>query len=170
MWPHRPPPPDRRDLLRMMFHCDYTLGCGAVFSVVPELFLNSTTGYVITYTGFNFIVRKRCNKLEDKMFGPLMADLDKNTPNAARVPDHMVYSTSANMSKQRWTEMMQREGVAVVGTLRFYAWNLPYLSTFFQPVGAPRGAGYVRLRILVHGAGAVTALRLRIICTLYASQ
>ncbi|KAL3202794.1 hypothetical protein MRX96_001172 [Rhipicephalus microplus] len=58
MWPHRPPPVGKRDLLRMMFHCDYTLGWSAVFRVDPELYQNATKAYVLTDSGFNFVVRK----------------------------------------------------------------------------------------------------------------
>ncbi|KAL1414512.1 hypothetical protein MTO96_007303 [Rhipicephalus appendiculatus] len=136
MWPHRPPPAGRRDLLRMMFHCDYALGWSAVFRVDPRLYQNSTKAYVLTDSGFSFIVRKyhersteahrehyfnrlrdafrdgdadgaadvvtlkEMQQLEDKMFGPLLADLYKSAPKVSTVPDGVVYSSSANLSDE----------------------------------------------------------------------
>ncbi|XP_054926519.2 endothelin-converting enzyme 1-like [Dermacentor andersoni] len=165
-WPHRPPPIERRDLLRMMFHCDYTLGWSAVFRVDPELYKNSTKAYVLTDSGFNFIVRQyherhseahrelyftrlrnafrdtdegaasdvitfnETQRLEENMFGPLIAAFHKNAPKVSTVPADVVYNASANLSLDRWTEVFQREGVELVGQLEFRTWNLPFFSTF----------------------------------------
>ncbi|KAH7950585.1 hypothetical protein HPB51_028378 [Rhipicephalus microplus] len=176
MWPHRPPPVGKRDLLRMMFHCDYALGWSAVFRVDLELHRNATTTYVLTDSGFNFVVRKYhersteahrehyFNHLRDafrdadgtadvvtlkvierfigssKLFGdaparghdvrPLLGDLYKSEPKVSTVPDDVVYNSSANLSMQRWTEVMRSEGVDLKGTVEFRTWNLPFFSTF----------------------------------------
>nr|XP_037279686.1 endothelin-converting enzyme 1-like [Rhipicephalus microplus] len=164
MWPHRPPPAGRRDLLRMMFHCDYALGWSAVFRVDPESHRNATTTYVLTDSGFNFVVRKyhersteahrehyfnhlrdafrdadgtadvvtlkEMHQLEDMMFGPLLGDLYKSEPKVSTVPDDVVYNSSANLSMQRWTEVMRSEGVDLKGTVEFRTRNLPFFSTF----------------------------------------
>ncbi|KAL3202796.1 hypothetical protein MRX96_001174 [Rhipicephalus microplus] len=165
MWPHRPPPVGKRDLLRMMFHCDYTLGWSAVFRVDPELYQNATKAYVLTDSGFNFIVRKynersteahrvhyfsrlrnafrdteeavadvvtfeEMQQLEEKMFDPLIADFYRNAPNVTTVPHDVVYSPSANLSMDRWLEVMKREGVVIVGKVEFRTWNLAFFSTF----------------------------------------
>nr|XP_037290757.1 endothelin-converting enzyme 1-like [Rhipicephalus microplus] len=165
MWPHRPPPVGKRDLLRMMFHCDYTLGWSAVFRVDPELYQNATKAYVLTDSGFNFIVRKynersteahrvhyfsrlrnafrdteeavadvvtfeEMQQLEEKMFDPLIADFYRNAPNVTTVPHDVVYSPSANLSMDRWLEVMEREGVVIVGKVEFRTWNLAFFSTF----------------------------------------
>ncbi|XP_065283384.1 neprilysin-like [Dermacentor albipictus] len=165
-WPHRPPPIERRDLLRMMFHCDYALGWSAVFRVDPEVRQNSTKAYVLTDSGFNFIVRKyhernseanrqhyftrlrnafrdtdteaasdvitfeETQRLEENMFGPLIAAFHKNAPNVLVVPADVVYNASANLSLDRWTEVLESEGVELVGLLEFRTWNLPFFSTF----------------------------------------
>ncbi|KAL3202798.1 hypothetical protein MRX96_001175 [Rhipicephalus microplus] len=165
MWPHRPPPVGKRDLLRMMFHCDYTLGWSAVFRVDPELYQNATKAYVLTDSGFNFVVRKynersteahrvhyfsrlrnafrdteegvadvvtfeEMQQLEDKMFDPLIADFYRNAPNVTTVPHDVVYSPSANLSMDRWLEVMKREGVVIVGKVEFRTWNMAFFSTF----------------------------------------
>ncbi|XP_075749162.1 uncharacterized protein LOC119186084 [Rhipicephalus microplus] len=140
MWPHRPPPVGKRDLLRMMFHCDYTLGWSAVFRVDPELYQNATKAYVLTDSGFNFVVRKynersteahrEMQQLEEKMFDPLIADFYRNAPNVTTVPHDVVYSPSANLSMDRWLEVMKREGVVIVGKVEFRTWNLAFFSTF----------------------------------------
>nr|XP_037279685.1 endothelin-converting enzyme 2-like [Rhipicephalus microplus] len=163
MWPHRPPPVGKRDLLRMMFHCDYTLGWSAVFRVDPELYQNATKAYVLTDSGFNFVVRKynerstealprtlfqpsservqghggrsggrryEMQQLEEKMFDPLIADFYRNAPNVTTVPHDVVYSSSANLSMDRWLEVMKREGVVIVGKVEFRTWNLAFFSTF----------------------------------------
>ncbi|XP_065283383.1 endothelin-converting enzyme 1-like [Dermacentor albipictus] len=165
-WPHRPPPTERRDLLRMMFHCDYTLGWSAVFRVDPELYQNSTKAYVLTDSGFNFIVRQyheryseahrelyftrlrnafrdtdeeaasdvitfnETQRLEGNMFGPLIAAFHKNSPKVTKVPADVVYNASVNLSLNRWIEVLQGEGVELVGQLEFRTWNLPFFSTF----------------------------------------
>ncbi|KAH6930870.1 hypothetical protein HPB50_020074 [Hyalomma asiaticum] len=166
MWPHPPPRAERRDLIRMMFHCDYTLGWSALFRVDPKLYQNSTKAYVLTDSGFNVILRKYqerstvaqhvhyfnrlrnafrdkdangaadvvtlkdMQQLEDKMYGPLIADFNKNAPSTMTVPDDVVYKASANLSMKRWTEVIKNEGVEVIGQMEFRTWNLPFFSTF----------------------------------------
>ncbi|XP_077484469.1 uncharacterized protein LOC144094363 [Amblyomma americanum] len=59
LWPHRPPPAERRDLVRMMLHCDYKLGWSAIFRLSYGTSRTKTDVYVLTDSGFNFILRKR---------------------------------------------------------------------------------------------------------------
>lgn len=104
MWPHQPPPIERRDLLRMMFHCDYTLGWSAVFRVDPELYQNSTKAYVLTDSGFNFIVRKyherNSEAHREHYFSRLRnAFLDKDEDAASDVVTFKVYQIFSRRTK-----------------------------------------------------------------------
>ncbi|XP_037516284.2 neprilysin-1 [Rhipicephalus sanguineus] len=64
------------------------------------------------------------------MFGPLLADLYKSAPQVSTVPDEVVYSSSANLSMERWMEVMRSEGVELKGKVEFRTWNVPFFSTF----------------------------------------
>ncbi|KAK8788984.1 hypothetical protein V5799_021240 [Amblyomma americanum] len=168
-WPHRPLPTDRRDLVRMMLHCDYALGWSAVFRVDYEEHGNETKAYVLTDSAFNFIVRKHHERgsqprrlhyftvlrdsfrdtdesgaagddnlvtfedtlaLESKMLEPLLAELLTTAPRPSTVPAEVVYNAAANLSMQRWTDALEREGVKVQQRLSFHTLHLPFFATF----------------------------------------
>ncbi|KAL3202793.1 hypothetical protein MRX96_001171 [Rhipicephalus microplus] len=83
-----------------------------------------------THSTLPLLFPQEMQQLEEKMFDPLIADFYRNAPNVTTVPHDVVYSPSANLSMDRWLEVMKREGVVIVGKVEFRTWNLAFFSTF----------------------------------------